>query len=228
MSKMYKPEAYRTVNYLTIIGQGDDYISPSGVHSKTSICRCVCDKVLTILSNNIKSGSTKSCGCMKNKIIAVNTSRILLGSSKYRWSTSIYRHESIAYRDMIHRCYHKINKSYHNYGGRGITVCERWLDPIDGWDHFQDDMHHLYSEGLQLERLDNNGNYCPENCNYVTAEEQANNRRDNVYLTINGVTQTGTQWGRQTNNDPHSILFRKRIGWSDHDCVFGKKELSNV
>ena len=95
------------------------------------------------------------------------------------------------WRTMIHRCYNPKRESYPRYGGSGIEVCEDWKDPIKfmDWAEFNG-----YKEGLQIDRIDNYGNYCPENCRWVTPKENSRNKRNNVNITINGETKTVAEW----------------------------------
>ena len=85
---------------------------------------------------------------------------------------------------MIQRCNNKISVGYSNYGGRGITVCERWLESFE---NFYEDMGERPSKKHSIDRIDNNGNYCNENCRWATDIEQANNQRKNIFVSINNV-----------------------------------------
>lgn len=91
---------------------------------------------------------------------------------------------------MKNRCYNKNNPDYHNWGGRGITVCTKWLY----YEGFLEDMREGYVKGLTLDRIDNNGNYCKENCRWVDRKVQNNNRRDNQYFEKDGVKMTLGGW----------------------------------
>lgn len=89
------------------------------------------------------------------------------------------------------RCYRKNAANFKSYGGRGISVCEEWHD-ISVFEKWA--IENGYKNGLTLDRIDTNGNYCPENCRWATPKQQANNRRNTVFVTIEGVTKTLSEW----------------------------------
>lgn len=112
---------------------------------------------------------------------------------------------------MKTRCYNKNELRYKDWGGRGIKVCDEWQD----FDGFYKDMFATYKEGLSLERIDNNGNYCKENCKWIPLAEQNNNSRKSRWITINGETKTLATWIRES--DVKSSTVRQRfyvLGWS--------------
>lgn len=98
--------------------------------------------------------------------------------------------EYTVWSSMRDRCNRPANRNYHNYGGRGITVCERWAR----FRNFLEDMGARPSPEHEIDRIDNNGHYEPGNCRWATRSEQERNKRTNRHLTINGVTQTLTEW----------------------------------
>lgn len=107
---------------------------------------------------------------------------------------------------MLERCHLETNASYPHYGGRGITVCERWRGSFES---FFEDMGPRPSAKHSLDRIDNNGNYEPDNCRWATATQQAHNQRRTVMLTYNGITRPLVEWADQFGL--HSETLRRRV-----------------
>lgn len=141
-------------------------------------CLCDCGKITIKRSDNLNEKS--SCGCQ---------TKFLRGHKKHGlWNTSLYNR----YYKILDRCYNKNHKYYYNYGGRGITVCEEWLnDPISFYNWA---INNGYKEGLSIDRIDNNGNYEPSNCRWVTRKEQERNKRNNKNFTWRGETHCIQEW----------------------------------
>ncbi len=110
------------------------------------------------------------------------------------------------------RCYNPKNKSYSRYGGRGIKICDEWLNNPSLFVKWS--LENGFDKELAIDRIDNNGNYCPENCRYVTLKENNQNRRTTRFFTYNGKTQNLAQWCEEYGLCYHTILCRLRRGWS--------------
>ncbi len=119
------------------------------------------------------------------------------------------------WKGMISRCLNPNYHRYHDYGGRGITVCDRWLL----MENFVSDMGDSYSPELQLDRIDNNKGYSPENCRWVTAKQNARNRRDNTTFTVNGVTRCLAEWSEITGIKHNLLWQRLRAGRLPEDII---------
>ena len=120
------------------------------------------------------------------------------------------------WRKMHFRCESESHVHYWNYGGRGIKVCEEWNSFVNFcvWA-----MSNGYQDDLTLDRIDNDGNYEPSNCRWATEETQMNNKRTNVFLTVNGETHTVAEWGRIMNVDHRLISKRLKRGWTAEKAI---------
>lgn len=114
-----------------------------------------------------------------------------------------------AWQSMKKRCDNPNTKHFKRYGGRGITVCQRWLNSFES---FLEDMG-LCPEKMLLERVDNEKGYSSENCKWATMEEQQNNRSDNILVNYKGVTLSIAQWARKTGLSKRMLYFRFSAGW---------------
>lgn len=142
----------------------------------------------------------------------------------YGKENNMYRHGlsrtklEKAYFHMLDRCYKPNSDSYANYGGRGIEVCEEWRN--DNKAFYEWSMSNGYVEGLSLDRIDPNGNYCPNNCRWVTNKVQQNNRRNNISVEIDGVRHTVAEWSEIYGISRYAIYTRiKRLGWDAEKAI---------
>ena len=177
-------------------------------------CLCDCGNEIIASGSNLKSGNTTSCGCYAKECIG-KVNLIHGGSNSSLFSV---------WADMRSRCTNNNRKCYKYYGGRGIKVCTEWED----FENFRKwSLENGYEPGLSIDRIDVNGDYCPDNCRWATKEIQANNTRVNVYLTISGETLTAAQWSKKYGLCESTVCWRHRHGWSDEECVFGRKRKSS-
>lgn len=162
-------------------------------------CVCDCGVEKRILSGSLLSGRTKSCGCL-----SVDTSRE---------NATIHNHcyENIysIYKGIKSRCYNKNHKNYSTYGGRGVIMCDRWLNDVN---LFILDMGPRPSTRHSVDRIDNNGNYEPSNCKWSTQKEQCNNNSRNHPITWNGITKNIGQWAELTGINRNTIRDRINAG----------------
>lgn len=178
---------------------------------KVYLCKCDCGNFKEIRSGNLRNGHTNSCGCLSREVTSkVNAER----NTKHNGcGTRLY---GIWY-DMRQRCSYEKSINWHLYGGRGIRVCDEWqesFEPFRDWA-----LSHGYEDGLQLDRIDNDGNYSPDNCKWSTRTEQGNNRRTCIYVTIDGVTKSVSEWCRETGVNRMVAYSRIRKGWEPEQAV---------
>ena len=173
-------------------------------------CDCVNKTIKMIYSNSLQNGDTQSCGCLY-KYTSTNL-------TKHKLSHTV---EYNIWKAIKNRCYNTNFVHYKDYGGRGVKMCERWLNNPE---LFIEDMGPRPSEKYSIERIDNNKDYCPENCRWATRKEQANNRRNNVYLEYNNEKLTVSQWGERLNLRPSTISKRIQLGWCIEDILKNNKD----
>lgn len=131
----------------------------------------------------------------------------------HKYNSAKFNTEYSTWYAMKRRCFNEDCPEFPNYGARGITVCGRWLGD-EGFDNFVDDMGKR-PDGCSIDRIDVNGDYCPENCRWADLLTQNNNRRTNRYITINGRTQTIMEWARETGLLWDTIHDRIERGWAE-------------
>jgi hypothetical protein len=159
------------------------------------LCRCICGNETRVLADNLNNGRTKSCGCLRK------TTRLTHGKCK----TKAYR----SWKKMRDRCFNPNDTYYHNYGGRGINVCDRWND----FQNFFDDMGER-PENRSLDRINNDGDYEPANCRWATKDQQEKNKRSNKRIVFEGKSMIGVEWAKELNMDYSTLLTRLRRGWT--------------
>lgn len=187
-------------------GRKDNY------HKTIAKFKCDCGAEIERVLSLVKSGKIKSCGCLSETNKKNNTFGLKHGKSNSR----IYK----IYKGILTRCYNKNAESYVNYGGRGIKVCDEWLNNFEYFYEWSKD--NGYSKGLTIDRIDNNGDYEPSNCRWVTTEVQNNNKRTNRYITYKGKTQTLGQWSKELNIPRDTLSYRLDKGWDIEQILKGK------
>lgn len=167
-------------------------------------CLCDCGKIKNIKGNNLMQGRTKSCGCL-NKEITSNRSTTHGLSQK----EPLY----CVWRSMRDRCYNKNNSSYNRYGGRGIIVCDEWKNNVELFYNWM--VSNGYKKGLTIDRIDNNGNYEPNNCRVISKQQQNRNYSRNIILKYNGKEKTLIDWCEILDLKYSMVYLRiKKNNWS--------------
>lgn len=132
-----------------------------------------------------------------------------------------------AWQNMKARCYRKSTREYCNYGGRGISICDEWLNSFEPFKEWA--LSNGYKDDLTLDRIDNNGNYEPSNCRWITNQEQQHNKRTNRLITFNGITKTLTQWAKEMNLTVKGLETRlDRCGWNIEKALTTPTRTSSV
>lgn len=184
---------------LTVLRQGERF------HNKiTWECQCDCGNKTVVLSNSLRTGNTKSCGCLSRKHGGTHT--------------RLY----VVWCRMMDRCYKPYVERYKNYGGRGITVCDEWHDfsVFRKWaieSGYDPNAKHY---DCTLDRIDVNGNYCPENCRWIPMSEQFNNTTRSHYVCVNEEHLTISQASKKYGISAATIWARlNQLGWEEEKAV---------
>lgn len=163
-------------------------------------CRCSCGTEKIVNGQKLRNGESQSCGCFKTEM---HTTHGDAGKGKRLYHI---------WENMKQRCTNPENDNYCRYGGRGIKICDEWLKSYESFKTWA--LTNGYSDRLTLDRIDNNGNYCPENCRWATRAMQDQNKRQSIILEIDGVKKCATAWAREFGIKPETVLARIRYGWS--------------
>lgn len=171
-------------------------------HDSMWECMCDCGNTVTVAAGKLKSGHTKSCGCLARDTRAgqLETHGITTGGKPRTFTI---------WSGMKARCLNPKSVSYPNYGGRGIGICPEWMEfrAFHEWA-----MSNGYADDLQLDRIDNDGDYCPGNCRWVTRSQNQRNTRRNHLITLNGRTLTAAEWIRELGVSKSAFYSALRKG----------------
>jgi len=171
-----------------------------GTYKYYAECQCDCGSEpiyvrIDALRGNPKPprAKTESCGCLHKERVTKHGA----------WGHPLFN----VWKSMMDRCYNPKCDHFHLYGNRAITVCDRWHDV----NNFIQDMSDEYRKGLQIDRIDNDGNYFKDNCRWVTRIQQARNKRTNVNLTLNGETHCLSEWSHITGINYGTLVERVSV-----------------
>ena len=169
-------------------------------------CRCDCGNEIIVEAGHLRSGHSKSCGCYGREKVSEHNTIHGMGGTKL----------SRVYNTMKGRCYNPSDAKYNRYGARGIIVCDEWLNNPKTF--FDWAMSNGYKEGLSIDRINNDGNYCPENCRWADNFIQANNKSNNVRIEHNGVLKTKGEWAKFLGISYSAV--KSRINRGSFDRLF--------
>ena len=182
---------------LTVIERAENTVSGQA----RWLCHCDCGRDTIVKGYELRAGTTKSCGCYK-------IGRLTRFNTKHRSSgTRLYR----IWANMKDRCYRENHRRYADYGGRGITVCEEWLESFLAFQVWA--LSNGYSDDKTIDRKDNDGPYSPDNCRWATRKEQNNNTRRNPQVTYQGETHTISEWADMQGIAYNTLFLRLKRGW---------------
>jgi hypothetical protein len=181
----------------------------ANIGKKTAwFCLCDCGNNTIVKSTSIIEGKTKSCGCLHNDV----RRKIALKHGLSNTNCRLYK----TWESMKARCNNPKFNGYNNYGGRGIKICPDW---VSFENFYRWAINNGYSDGLTIDRIDNNGNYEPGNCRWATRKTQARNRRTNKSITFDGITKTYAEWDEYLGFPVGTIARRKIKNWSDEQAI---------
>lgn len=176
-------------------------------------CACSCGNVVYHMSNALTSGHATSCGCRHREDLKRGLART------HGMSCSSTRKGSLEYKSwqwMVQRCENPNHKAYHRYGGRGISICRRWRKSFEC---FLEDMGSRLTSKHELDRIDNDGNYEPDNCRWATRGEQNSNKSSSIRVEFCGEVKCATEWARLVGMSPDTMLGRLGLGWSPERAI---------
>lgn len=185
---------------LVVIKECGHQVKPSGQKMVVYKCRCDCGNQKVAIGSKLRLGLIKSCGCLKAEQRVHGACRLA-----HIWN------------NMKARCNNPKSTSYKNYGLRGISVCDEWENDYNAFEQWA--LNNGYSKELTLDRIDPDGNYCPNNCRWVTPKQQANNRRNTIYITHRNETHTITEWSKITGINIGTLYNRYYDGWSEEKIL---------
>lgn len=163
------------------------------------ICRCECGNVVKRTTGELNAGRRLSCGCIRTGATGA-------------WKNGKRERLYIIWCDIIQRCFDKNDPNYQRYGARGITICDEWRHNYPAFREWA--LSNGYNEQLTIDRIDNDGNYFPDNCRWTTAKVQCRNKSNNALITYCGETHCVSEWAEILGFKRSTLAERLRRGWS--------------
>jgi len=204
------------IHRLLVIDEAEKAQLPGGRLERRVRCLCECGNEVIVNPRGLRFGTTRSCGCyMREQVTKANRTH---GESNWVRNTPEYR----AWCHMKGRCNDERDKSYPDYGGRGIRVCDEWQE---NYKAFLDAIGRRPSPTHSLDRIDVNGNYQPGNVRWATRKRQNNNTRANRFIDFGGERLTLSEWSDRTGIGSSTIAYRIKAGWAvEHALTMGVRK----
>jgi hypothetical protein len=204
--KKFKDHTGEVFSYLTAIR----CVKKPGSTAAHWECKCVCGKLSVVCGTQLRNGDIQSCGCKKGIL------RYIKHGSSSREASPDERRMYRIWQALKTRCKNPKTVQYKYYGGRGITVCPEWEE----FEGFVSDMGESYKDGLQIDRIDNDGSYSPENCRWATRKQQARNTRRAIFHEMNGKRMCLYDWCEELGLNCHTVAQRiRRYGMTFEEAI---------
>jgi hypothetical protein len=172
-------------------------------------CVCDCGKEKDVCYSSLLRGLTKSCGCLQNEV------RSLTHKTHGSTKTRLYK----IFHCMLKRCYNENAANYERYGGRGIRICDEWHNNFIAFQKWA--LSHGYNDTLSIDRINSNGNYCPENCRWANNTTQVRNRRNTATITFHGEKKSVAEWAAILGIKRGTLARRIRTGMAIEKAMTG-------
>lgn len=208
MARRIQVKAGERYGRLSVIEEVEPHKAPCGQSYRRFACNCDCGASTVVQLSSLRMGLTNSCGCLQKEHAAENGRR---NATHGMDGTPTHK----AWLSMRQRCLCPTHQYYNHYGGRGVAICQRWLDSFEA---FLKDMG-VRPDGRTLDRIDNEGNYKPGNCRWATQAQQNRNMRKTRLLSHNGETLCLAEWSRRTGLSIGAITGRLKAGLSTTDAL---------
>jgi hypothetical protein len=213
MSRIFTNLSGQKFGRLTVLKLDESIVNKK---HKRYVCKCDCGNTKSITAEHLKDGHIKSCGCFKLEKCLSN-----IPNTYWQKKHGMSMHKLFdIYSGMKQRCYNKNNHAYKNYGGRGIKVCDEWVNNSKMF--FEWALSSGYSNSLSIDRIDNDGNYEPSNCRWSSHKFQTRNRRITWNATIDSVTKPIAEWCEIYGLNYGTFNSRYRKGESVEQALFGE------
>lgn len=210
---------------LTIVKEVAPNVTPCGTIQRKFLCKCECGNEVLRSLQTLTKGAKSSCGCTSYQIGELNKKYEKGTTKSFLYST---------WSGMKQRCYDPKSDSYKNYGGRGIKICDEWRLNFLAFKEWS--LANGARKGLTIDRIDNNGIYCPNNCRWVDLTTQANNTRQNRIIEYNGKVHTLSEWSRKVGIgadiirgriDRYGYSIGEALGYVNHEKINHKTRKYN-